>query len=129
MPYGPLVYPLALAALPAPPMATLLPLGMLKPGLEVEVGEYGDVLRPPLAALLIKGDGVFLDAGLDGIDKLGLLPAKVDSEGFFDHENMSEPGIFQPLLHPACVPATTTTIAAIRVQFASFVRMAINSLW
>ena len=60
---------------------------------------------------------------LDGIDKLGLLPAKVDSEGFLDHGNMSVPGIFQPLLHPLCVPNTATTTTAIRVQFPSLVRM------
>lgn len=90
----------------------------------------------PLAALLASVEGVFLEAGLigpdwllDGIDRLGLLPAKVDSLGFRDQENMSEPGIFHPLLQPVCVPVTTTTTTASRVQFASFIRMANNSLW
>jgi hypothetical protein len=58
-----------------------------------------------------------------GIERLGLLPAKVDSEGFFDQGNMSEPGIFHPDLHPVCVPLMATTTTAIRVQVASLVRM------
>jgi hypothetical protein len=108
-------------------MASGLPaLGAPKPGLVAE-GPYGELGRPPLAALLTSGDGVFFWAGLDGIARLGLLPAKVDSDGLRDQENMSAPGIFQPLLQPVCVPATTTTTTAIRVQLASFIRMAINS--
>jgi hypothetical protein len=63
-----------------------------------------------------------------GIDKLGLLPASVDSLGFLDHEKRSEPGIFHPLLQPVWVPATATTTRAILVQLASFMLMAINSL-
>ena len=93
------------------------------------VAPYGVVGRPGFAALLTSGDGVFLEAGpkaddeLVGIDKLGLLPAKVDSDGFLDQGNISVPGIFHPLLHPLCVPAIATTTTAIRVQFASLVRM------
>lgn len=99
-------------------------------GAAVLAAPYGDGVRLGLAALLTKGDGLFLKAGptvdvglFDGIDRLGLLPANVDSEGFLDHGNMSVPGIFQPLLHPVCVPKTVTTTTAIRVQFASLVRM------
>jgi len=84
-------------------------------------------VRPALAAVLERGEGVFRSAGLvgepvgpDGIAKLGLLPANVDSLGFRDQENMSEPGIFQPLLfqpllQPVCEPVTTTTTTASRV--------------
>ena len=57
----------------------------------------------------------------DGIDSPGLLLAK--SMGFLDHGNMSDPGIFQPVLHPVCVPAIATTTTANRVQFAILVRM------
>jgi len=80
--------------------------------------------------LLTNGEGLFLRAGptgdddeFEGIDKLGLLPANVDSDGFLDQGNMSDPGIFQPLLQPVCVPAATMTTTAIRVQLASLVRM------
>jgi len=80
--------------------------------------------------LLASGEGLFLKAGptgdddaFEGIDKLGLLPANVDSDGFLDQGNISDPGIFQPFLQPVCVPATTTTTTAIRVQLASLVRM------
>ena len=103
---------------------------MLKLGLAVPAAPYGEAGRPGLAALLTNGDGVFLNAGLtgevgllDGIDRLGLVPAKVASEGFLDHGNISVPGIFHPLLHPVCVPAIATTTTANRVQFASLVRM------
>jgi len=72
-----------------------------------------------LYAGLIGDDGV----PLGGIERLGLLPAKVDSEGFFDQGNMSEPGIFHPDLHPVCVPLMATTTIANRVQVASLVRM------
>ena len=110
--------------------------GILNVGLDELAAPYGEPLRPALAALLARGDGVFRWAGLtgplglpDGIARLGLLPARVDSLGFLDQENMSEPGIFHPLLHPVCVPATTTTTTASRVQLAILIRMAINSLW
>jgi len=98
------------------------------------VAPYGGDGRDGFAALLASVDGEPRKAGLigpafelEGIDKLGLLPAKVDSLGFRDQANMSEPGIFHPLLQPVCVPATTTTTTASRVQLASFVRMANNS--
>lgn len=62
-------------------------------------------------------------------DKLGLLPARLDSVGFFDQENMSLPGIFQPLLQPVCVPATAAITSANLVHFVIYVRIACNSLW
>ena len=80
--------------------------GMLKLGPLAPVVPYGEVIRPAFAALLTNGVGVFLydgpigDVELFGIDILGLLPAKVDSEGFLDHGNISAPGIFHPVLHP-----------------------------
>jgi hypothetical protein len=102
---------------------------MLKLGPPVLGEPYGEVGRPELATLLAMDEGVFLNEGpmgevlLFGIDMLGLLPANVVSEGFFDHGNISAPGIFQPVLQPVCVPARATTTRLIRVQFASFVRM------
>jgi hypothetical protein len=94
--------------------------------------------------------GVFLSAGLIGeplvarpepleakpdpvelpeTDRLGLLPARLDSVGFFDQENISLPGIFQPLLQPVCVPATAAITSANLVHFVIFVRIACISLW
>jgi len=138
--YGPVEYPFAPADIPAPLPAIWLPAiwlpaagllgGILKLGPVVLAGPYGEAVRPALAAVLDSGEGVFLKAGptgeaeeLGGIDRLGLVPAKVDSEGFLDHGNIFEPGIFQPDLHPVCVPAIATTTTANRVQFAILVRM------
>ena len=101
----------------------------MKLGPEEPAGPYGEFVRPAFAALLTNGVGVFLkdgpigDVELFGIDMLGLLPAKVDSEGFLDHGNMSEPGIFHPVLQPVCDPAIATTTKVNRVHFARLVRM------
>jgi len=35
-----------------------------------------------------------------GVETDGPLPTRVDSDGFRPQENMSDPGIFQPLLQP-----------------------------
>jgi hypothetical protein len=61
--------------------------------------------------------------------RLGLLPARLDSVGFLDQENISLPGIFQPLLQPVCVPATAAITSANLVHFVICVRIACNSLW
>jgi hypothetical protein len=71
-----------------------------------------------LAAVLVIGFGVDRVAGLrgpvleefvaaeddavelEGMDIEGLEPERVDSEGFRVQENMSAPGMVQPLLQP-----------------------------
>jgi len=73
---------------------------------------YGDDGLVLFNAVLLIGDGVFFVDGLvgvpfDGIAIEGPVPARVLSEGLRVHENMSDPGIFQPLLHPVWVPAMT----------------------
>jgi hypothetical protein len=62
-------------------------------------------------------------------ERLGLLPARLDSVGFFDQENISLPGIFQPLLQPVCVPATAAITSANLVHFVIYFRIACISLW
>jgi len=107
--YGPVEYPFALADTPATWLAVGLFGGILKLGPVLPVAPYGEPGRLPLATLLANGFGVFRNAGLVfadavelvvGIERLGLLPASVASDGFRDQANISEPGIFQPLLHP-----------------------------
>ena len=56
-------------------------------------------------------------------DRLGELPAKVDSEGFLDHGSMLLPGIFHPLLQPICVVQITQAINENLVQCAILVRI------
>jgi hypothetical protein len=84
------------------------------------IAPYG---LPPLALVLDSNAGVLFDAGLvgepaldaklpvfgPGAVKLGLLPAKVDSEGFLDHGKILALGIFHPDWHPVCPAATTET--------------------
>lgn len=86
--------------------------------------------------------GVFLAAGLfgglppakavpplgaealeDGTLIVGLLPARVDSDGFFDQENIFVEGIFQPLLQPTCVAQSAQAIIEKVVQCAILVRI------
>jgi hypothetical protein len=45
-----------------------------------------------------------------GVETVGPLPTKVDSEGFRLQENISALGIFQPLLQPDWVPARKANI-------------------
>jgi hypothetical protein len=66
--------------------------------------------RVLVGLVLDSNDGVLLIAGLtgpapvednvpvfdEGADRLGLLPANIDSDGFFDHGNMLVLGIFHP---------------------------------
>lgn len=87
---------------------------------------------PPIAAELANALGVLFVAGLvgvdeDGIESDGLEPVSVDSLGLRDQENISAPGIFQPLLHPVCVVEITTTTIPKRIQFENLFRMANNS--
>lgn len=84
-------------------------------------------------AVLLIGDGVLLVDGLVGAPFEGMaidgpVPARVLSEGLRVHENISEPGIFQPLLQPVWVPAMTAKTIPVRIQFGKRLRMAINPL-
>ncbi len=44
--------------------------------------------------------GAVLAVKEPGVETEGPFPTRVDSDGFRPQENMSDPGIFQPLLHP-----------------------------
>lgn len=73
--------------------------------------------------------GVLFDAGLEGVPvpeaklpvfavgavKLGLLPAKVDSDGFLDHGKILALGIFQPDWQPVCPTAIMETINSAKI--------------
>lgn len=99
------------------------------PGFGLELWPYGPDCLPPLLLLLTAvleiGFGVFRVAGLvaadvlefSGIEIDGLEPVRVLSDGLRFHENMSLPGIFQPLLQPTCEPAMTVRINPKRTQF------------
>jgi hypothetical protein len=121
--YGPVWYPLALAAKPAVGFAC----GVVKSEAVGIVERFPPMAPPyglpPLAFALESNAGVLLDAGLagdpaleaklpvlePGAAKLGLLPAKVDSEGFLDHGKILALGIFHPDWHPVCPAPTTVT--------------------
>ncbi len=51
-----------------------------------------------------------------GVETEGPLPTRVDSDGFRPHENISDPGIFQPLLQPVW-PATRAKTNPVNTQF------------
>lgn len=97
----------------------------------MEVGEFfsAGLTGEPLVARPEPLDASPASVELPETDRLGLLPARLDSVGFLDQENMSLPGIFQPLLQPVCVPATAAITSANLVHFAMCVRIACNSLW
>jgi len=71
--------------------------------------------------------GVVLAVMEPGVETVGPLPTRVDSEGFLPQENMSEPGIFQPLLQPVW-PASTAKTIHVNTQFRVRLRMANNPL-
>jgi hypothetical protein len=94
---------------------------------------YGDEGLVLFSAVLLMGDGVLFVEGLvgapfDGIAIEGPVPASVLSDGLRVQENMSDPGIFQPLLQPVWVPAMTAKTIPKRIQFGKRLRMAINPL-
>lgn len=80
---------------------------------------------PPLAANAepVPPDGLEPGEVLPGTVMLGVLPAKVASEGFLDQGSMPLPGIFQPLLQPTCVVQITQAINEYFVQCAMVVRI------
>lgn len=63
-----------------------------------------------------------------GVEIEGPFPTKVDSEGFRPQENMSVPGIFQPLLQPVWLVASIAKTIPVYTQFRVRLRMANNPL-
>lgn len=108
--YTPVVYPLFAAAIPAPgtPYALGPPgtaLGVLRvAGLIGVVDEASEAAGPlcefvPLEA--VKPAEPALVDGAVGNACVGFVPVNVLAEGLRPQENIFEPGIFQPEVHPA----------------------------
>jgi len=55
-----------------------------------------------------------------------LVPVNVLSEGFLDHENMFEPGIFQPDEQPTCEQVATASNKPTRIHDGNRLSIAIN---
>ena len=94
---------------------------------------YGDDGLVLFSAVLLIGAGELFVEGLVGVPADGMaiegpVPARVLSDGLRVHENISDPGIFQPLLQPVWVPAMTAKTIPKRIQFGKRLRMAINPL-
>jgi hypothetical protein len=71
--------------------------------------------------------GVALAVVEPGVEIDGPFPTSVDSDGLRPQENMSDPGIFQPLLQPVC-PASKARTNPVKTQFRVRLRMANNPL-